>query len=241
MSQLTSDIGVGPFNIFDSSTLQEAPLGARAVTGDGREFRYVKAGGTALVPGKLQQSSAEITDHQNLAPTANVALGATSFTVTLGSTAATANQYAEGWALITTSTGAGYMYQISSNPAADSAATMLVNLVDPLLTTLATSTSKVDLIANPYKGVIVNPASASSAPIGVAVFAIPASEFGWIQTKGVANVLADGTVTVGTALDASNATAGAVEAHPEAGVQAPVGTALTGIATTQYGAVNIDL
>ncbi len=242
MSQLTSDIDVGPFNLFTASTTAgQASLGSRAVTGDGREFRYVKAGGTALVPGKLQQASAQIADHQNVAPTANQAIGATSFTVTLGATAATANQYAGGWALITTSTGAGYQYQISTNPAADASATMLVTLTDPLLTTLATSTTKIDLIANPYNGVIVNPAAASSAPIGVAVYAIPASSYGWIQTKGIANVLADGTVTVGTALDASNATAGAVEAHPEAGVQAPVGIALTDITTTQYGAVQLNL
>lgn len=245
MSSLTSDINVGPFNIFNASDIQEAPLGARAVTGDGREFRYVKAGGTALVPGKLQQASAQIADHQNLAPTTNYTASTvtpvTSITVTLGATAATANQYAEGWAVITTSTGAGYQYQISSHPAADASATLTIKLADPLLANLASATTKVDLVANPYKGVIVNPATASSAPIGVAVYAVPADNFGWIQTKGPATVLADGAITVGTALDASNGTAGAVEAHPEAGVQAPVGIAVTDITTAQYGMVNIDL
>lgn len=243
MSSLTSDINVGPFNIFNSSDIQEAPLGARAVTGDGREFRYVKAGAVALVPGKLQQASAQIANHQNLAPTANVTASTVNpvytFTVTLGATAATANQYAEGWALITTSTGEGYQYQISSNPAADSSGTLAITLADPLLANLVAATTKVDLIANPYKGVIVNPATASSSPIGVAVYAIPADNFGWIQTKGVASVLADGAVTVGTALVASNATAGAVEALT--GVQAPIGIAVTDITTAQYGAVNIDL
>ena len=243
MSSLTSDIGVGPFNIFAKSAIQEADLGSRAVTSDGREFRYVKAGGTALVPGKLQQAPAEITDHQNLAPTANATASTVTpvytFTVTLGGTAVTANQYAEGWAIITTSTGEGYQYQISSHPAADASATLAITLADPLLANLATSTTKVDLVSNPYKGVIVNPASASSAPIGVAVYAIPASNYGWIQTKGIASVLADGSVTVGTAVVASNATAGAVEALT--GVQAPVGLAVTGIATTQYGAININL
>ena len=72
-------------------------LGVRAVTGDGREFHYVQAGGTALVPGKLQQASAQVANHQNLTPTAATAVGDTSITVTLGGTAATANQYLGGW------------------------------------------------------------------------------------------------------------------------------------------------
>ncbi len=46
-------------------------------------------------------------------------------------------------------------------------------------------------------------------------------------------------MTVGTSLVASNATAGAAEAGT--GVQALIGTALTGVATTEYGAVMINL
>lgn len=241
MSQLTSDIQAVPADIFTSSATAFAPLGAKAVTGDGREFRYVKAGAVALVPGKLQQSAAELTNHQDLAPTANVAIGATSFTVTLGATAATANYYAGGWAVITTSTGAGYQYQISSHPAADASATLLLQLADPVAVAFVSASSKVDLVPNPYSAIVVNPTTATSAPIGVAVHPVAIGYYGWIQTKGPVAVLADGTVTVGTALDASNATAGAVEAHPEAGVQAPVATALTGIATTQYGMVMLDL
>jgi len=247
-SSLKSDIMVNPCDLFTSIsptagtvpyTTQIPELGVRAVTGDGREFRFVSAGAVALVPGKLQQASAQIANHQNLAPTANASSGATSITVTLGATAATANYYSGGWALITTSTGAGYQYQISGHPAADSAATLTLTLGDALLTSIVAASTKVDLIANPYSGVIVNPATASSFPIGVAINATPATYYGWVQVKGVTNVLADGAVTVGTALVASNATAGAVEALT--GVQAPVGIAVTDISTTEYGAVNINL
>lgn len=246
MSSLSSDILVTPQDLYSqiSNVSTTAPydtgtpqLGVRAVTGDGREFRRVQAGGTALVPGKLQQASAQIANHQNLTPTAATAIGDTSITVTLGGTAATANQYLGGWALMTTSTGAGYQYQIKSNPAqATTTGTLTLTLADPILVATATST-RVDLIANPYSGVIVNPATASSNPVGVAIFAVTASYYGWIQTKGVTNVLADGAVTVGTALVASNAVAGAVE--PLTGVQAIVGTAVTDIDTTQYGAVDL--
>src|SRR5215213_6415091 len=112
-------------------TTQQHTLGTRMNDGLGNEYVYVKAGGTALVPGKLQQAPAEVTNHQNLT-TAAAAIGATSITVTLGNTAATANQYAGGQAIITASTGLGYSYQIKSHPAADASATLVVTLEDPI-------------------------------------------------------------------------------------------------------------
>ena len=243
MSYLTSDIGSVPQDIFSSSALKYAELGARAVDGNGREFRYIKAGGVALVPGTLLQSSAEDTAHQNLAPTANYTASTvtpvTSIQVTLGASAVTANQYQDGWVIVTTSTGAGYQYQISSHPAAEASATLVLNLADPLLANLASASSKIDLVANTYSAVVINPTTATSAPIGAAVYPVAIGQYGWAQVKGPASVLADGAVTVGTGVVASNGTAGAVEALT--GVQAPVGTAITGIATTQYGAINLDL
>lgn len=220
-----------------SSTQGGVQLGARASTGDGREFRFVLAGGTSLVPGKLQQAPVEdTTNYQNLAAAA-AAIGATSLTISTSTTVA-ANAFAGGYVMTTTSTGAGYSYQIKGNTAT-SAATGLVIYLDDALIVATTTGTRFDLQANPYSGVIVNPTTATSAPLGVAVFAVTNAQYGWIQTKGPANVLADGSVTVGTALVASNGTAGAVEALT--GVQAIVGTALTGIATTEYGAVMLNL
>lgn len=241
-TKLSSNILLNPSDLTANfASLSDAgytPLGARAFDAAGNAYRFCKAGATALVPGKLQQASAQVANHQNLAPSTTVA-GATSITVTLGATAATANQYAGGWLVVTTSTGAGYRYLIDSHPAADASATLVLTLSDAIVVGTATLTSKVDLIANPFSGVIVNPATASSCPVGVGVTAVTAAYYGWVQSSGVANVLADGAVTVGTALVASNGTAGAVEALT--GVQAPVGTAVTDIDTTQYGAVNLAL
>jgi hypothetical protein len=237
MSQLGSDLQIAPAALFTSTSTSQSTLGARAATADGRSVRYVKMGAVAAVPGKLYQAPAEVTNHQDLAPAA-AAIGATQVTVTLGATAATANQYQGGFLVVTVTPGQGYMYRISSNPAADASATMVVTLEDPLLVALTTS-SRVDLLASPYNGVIVNPATASSAPVGVAVYAIPAGEYGFLQTGGPAAVLADGGITVGVNVSASNATAGAVEAAVTA--QAAIGQALTGIATTEYGSVFLTM
>ena len=135
MAQMTGDLQIVASDLTLNSSIQMHNLGERAVTPDGRSFRYVKAGGTALVPGKLYQAPAEVTNHQNLAPTDAVAIGATSLTVTLGATAATANQYAGGYVVITTGTGVGYQYRISSHPAAALNTTLTLTLEAPIIVT----------------------------------------------------------------------------------------------------------
>lgn len=233
MSVLKANLLVTPQEIFTSSSTQGTDLGAFATSGDGRGFRYCLAGGTALVAGKLQQASAEDTsNYQNLAPSA-AAAGATSVTITTSTTVA-ANALTGGFLQVTVTPGQGYSYGIKGNTATSGAAGLVITLSDAIQVALTTS-SRIDVIPNPYASVIVNPTTATSSPVGVAVYPITAAQYGWVQTHGPANVLADGTVVVGTAVVASNGTAGAVEALT--GVQAPVGMALTGIATTEYGSI----
>lgn len=236
MSALTSDLLINPQDLFDITVSTIGTnLGSLATTGDGRYFRYAQAGAVALVPGNLQQSAAEVTGNENLTAVA-AAVGATTL-VSTSTVTITANQYQGGWAIITTSAGAGYQYQIGSHAAFTSAAPTFT-LTDPIQVALTTG-SRIDLVTNPYANTIVNPTVATALPTGVAIAATPIAYYGWIQTKGVANVLADGTVVVGTSVVASNGTAGAVEAAT--GVQALVGTAVTGIATTEFGAISLNL
>lgn len=237
-TQLGADILASPVELMADNVSPQTTVGSRVVSPDGRVYRYAKAGAVALVPGTLLQAPAENTAHQNLVPTATFAIGSNQVTVTLGASAVTANQYAGGYMVGTETPGQGYMYLISSHPAADSSATLTLTLSDPLEVALTTS-SHVDLVANPYNGVVINPTTATSAPVGVAVYPIAIGYYGWIQTGGLTNLLADGSVTVGTAVVASNGTAGAVEALT--GVQAPIGIAVTGIATTEYGAVRLTI
>ena len=72
---------------------------------------------------------------------------------------------------------------------------------------------------------------------------ITASQYGWIQTGGVAAPLASGALTVGLPVVASNSTAGAVEVISDgANELLPiVGVAVTGVATTENGAVKLLL
>lgn len=232
-TRLSSGLLVNPGDLTQNTANPAVQLGAVAFDQAGNRYRYAKAGGTTLVPGKLQQAAAEATGDQDLAVAA-AAIGATSVTTT-STVTVTANQYAGGWLLVTVTPGQGYKYLISSHPAASGAAVTLT-LSDPLVVALTTS-SRVDLVANPYSGIVVNPTTATSAPVGVAVAAITNAQYGWIQDGGVASILNDGGSTVGTNVSASNGTAGAVEAAVTA--QAAVGVALTGIATTEYGAIKL--
>ena len=237
-TQVTGPAQINPFDLTLDSSTQEMAFGTRVETPDGRAFRYVEAGGTALVVGKLQQAPVEDTAHQNLTITAASAVGDTTVNFTLGGSAVTLNEYSGGYLMVTSTPGQGYQYLIASHPAADSSAALVVTLSDPIRVALTTS-SVIDLVLSPWRVLVVNPASATSAPAGVAVTAISANQFGWIQVGGVACILSDGGSTVGTNVSASNGTDGAVEAQVT--VQASVGVALTGVATTEYGAFLLNI
>lgn len=234
MSKLSSPLQVSPQDLFVSSTTAQADLGTIAFSPDGRAFRYAYAGATALVAGTLQQSAAETTGWENLTAVA-ASVGDTVIASTTTITAAV-NQLAGGYALVTVGTAMiGYTYQISGN-AAYSAAAPTLAITDKVQVAITTS-GRLDLVANPYSLIIINPASASAMPVGVAVTATPINNYGWIQVGGVANILNDGGSTVGTNVSASNGTAGAVEAAVTA--QAAIGVAMTGITTAENGAIKL--
>lgn len=211
MSTLTSNPLSLPQALLTSSTTEEITLGTKAVTSDGREFVYVKAGGTVLVAGTLQQASVRVANHANILVASAAAIGDVAITVTLGATAATANQYANGLMIVNDVDGQGFTYQIKSNPAADSAASLVVTLhdEDALLEALTTS-SQVTLVANPYNGVIQNPTTATAAPVGVALVDIAASSFGYLQTHGLVSCLNEGSTAIGLGLAPSGTDAGAL-------------------------------
>lgn len=228
--------GIDPYNEESSPSCD---LGAVGFSGDGRRFRYAKFGGT-LTAGELLQTSVEDTGDQSLLVAAT-AIGATSVT-TVGTVTVTANQYAGGYLVATAEggTGNGYYYKIKSHPAATGAVVTLT-LHEPIKVAFTTST-QVDIVKNLYDGVIQNPASATGAPVGVAVIDGTSGYYGWIQVGGAGLVKADasGACTVGASLTASNQTAGCVE-DGDTDTQAIVGVAITGIAQAEFGLAKLTL
>src|SRR4030042_2004512 len=93
------------------TTTKKVPLGTRMVLEDGRAFRYCKAG-EALGAGTLCQTPLAIADHDMDLPIAlAAAVGATSISVTIATTAVTADQYMDGYIYINDGAGEGHIYR----------------------------------------------------------------------------------------------------------------------------------
>lgn len=227
-----------PQDLFQSSTTQGTDLGGFATTNDGRSFRYVKVGATALVPGTLVQASAEDTSNlQGLSVTA-AAAGVKQITIS-GAPAVTANALAGGFVATTTAAGYGYSYKISSNSVGSASSSLVITLEDPIVVALTTA-SVVDLIPSPFSGVVVNPATATSSIVGAAVSAIPASNYGWVQTHGACPITASAALTVGKPVAASGV-AGNVVLATSVVTTAVVGIAVTGVAANETGLVFLEI
>ena len=190
-----------------TNTTKKRSLGTILELPDGREFKYVLNGSGAITSGNLTSSAAMIGNHDMDLTTAAASVGDTSITVTLGGTAATEDQYADGYIYTNDGTGEGQIYRIASNPAADSSATLAVTLASNDAVSVALdSTTESGLAVNPYSGIVVSPTSVTNRTLGVTATDIAANAYGFVQTKGLASVLVSGTVVAGEPLRVAGAT-----------------------------------
>lgn len=234
-TQLAGPTLVAAQGIYTSSATQLHNIGEYMMTNDGRGYRYCKAGGTALVAGKIQQAKAEDTSNEQEVTITNAAVGDTTIVSTDTVTLAV-NLLAGGYLIVSEGTlGVGQMYKLKGNTAA-AAAVVTYNLEDNESVRVATTgTCKVDTKVNPYMSIIVAPTTQTSAIVGCAQHTIAASEFGWVQTHGVCAILAQGTVVVGDGLvPANTSVTGTVVSRADASLEASIGYALHGAASTDF-------
>jgi hypothetical protein len=234
MSLQPSDV----YNI--TATVAQTDTGALGQTADSRKYRYVRAGASPLVAGTLQQSVVE--DTTNWEALAVTATAAGAFAVTTSTTVTLAKDLlAGGYMVVTTAPGIGYTYKIKGNTVAAGAVTTIY-LEDPIQVALTTA-SRIDCIPDPYGAVVQNATGHTGAIVGVACTALPALYYGWLQVGGPCGVLNDatGALTVGDLIVASQGTAGCVRLAVNATTEAfaPVGVAITGIAASENGLVNL--
>lgn len=198
-------------DLFDHGTTKLDSLGARGVTADGRRWVYVLSDSSAgLAKGKLGVAAAVTSNHVNrsLDSTSPVAVGSRTVVVSVGATAVTQDQYADGYLVVRDGAGVGQVLRIDGNAAiSSSGGAVTVSLYDPVQVALSTSTSKVDLVS-PYSGVAAS--TTLGQAIGVPMVTLAAGEYGWVQTHGAASVLSDGIITKGYAGVQSTSVAGAV-------------------------------
>ena len=195
---------------YSTYTDQRWPLGTQLVLQDGRKFRFAQAGGSTLVPGNVLTAAANIANHVDTTAVASAA-GSTSPQTTLGATAATINQYAEGYAVVVTTPDLGRTYKIDNHAAVASAGVLTANLVGGYsVITAWTTSSRVSLIKNSYHAVIQAPITTlTAAPVGVAVTAPTTTVYCWVATSGLCGALYSGTLVLGNNASAVVAAAGA--------------------------------
>lgn len=216
------------FNPYKTSTTQQHLLGTQFVDGED-VYRYAKVGASTITRGKLQTAPAPKTNHHNLTVTA-AALGDKTITVTLGNTAAVADEYAEGYIVLSDATLGGHQYKIKTHPAASGSATLVVTLYEPVQVVALTTSSKANLVHNSYNGVIEG-TSQTVRVAGVSQVTATTGLFIWVKTRGVSALLADQTIALGSWIVPSTSVSGSVIAIS--------GTYSTALITNKLGQADV--
>lgn len=210
-------------NLYSLSTVQLHPLGTKFPADNGRKvYKYVAFGGTSTIgaglllvaPAAPANSTGLALDPSNLASNLVVNSNARQVAVTNGTTAVTANQFADG-TIEFVGTNGNFSRRVSGNSAAGNGGVITVTLAEPLGNTagaLVVGTNTVNLRQNPaYQAV---PSLTQAEAVGVTIQSVPqsasASYYGWVQCAGDAVVFAT-SATKGDALSQDTAgTAGYV-------------------------------
>ena len=180
------------------------PLGTQLVMQDGRKFRFTRNGGTLLAVANVMQAGINTADHVNTTAVAT-AIAARAGVTTLGSTLATINDYREGYMVVSVTPDGGSLYVIGSHAAVASGGEFTGNFAPGFSIQAAwTTTSRIDLIRNPYRAVIEAVATTVTGPlVGVTVSALaanssaPALSRGWLATHGPCAVETVSTLVIG--------------------------------------------
>lgn len=187
---------------FVTSTTEVPPVGALAMIEDGRLYRFVENGATALVASTMVQSMLEIVADSTGQAVGTLAAGVTVLT----GVGSTNNNYAIdllklGYVFSDTAADLNPAYRIKSNTLITAAATTgTITLFVPTTAAIAAA-STISYMRSPWRDVIVTVATTPTAIVlGVAVIAIAVDAFGWICSRGPASVLTQGTVVIGDAV-----------------------------------------
>ena len=217
------------------------PLGTRAQLGD-RVFAHALAGASALAVGKLMQTPAAISGHEDMAVSNTLTVaGDTTILVTPVTNDISVDHYEEGWLWINDDTGEGYMHRVKTVPAISASAEGTITLYDPIRLADG-SGSTATLATNRFFKTIIHPSPATNRLAGVPTRAVTAAQYYWSQVKGPAAVLVQGTHVAGDFVVPSATVDGA--AMPSAAYETDgpeVGRVMVVNADTEYGGVDLTM
>lgn len=237
-------------DVYATGTQQLRALGQKMLTPDGSVFRYAEMAGTIGVANKLYQSAVPTSNWDSQALATAMTLGDTTITVFDSGTAAVADQLAGGTIVVEEPTDLGHIYRVKSNTAtaANETVCTLEDGVTVQVTVAVAAGNVTTTLMNPFKDIVIYPGTKPTAMvIGVPRVVIAANAYGWIQTRGPASCLVDGStaILVGNGVRPSKDDVGAVELHDETAANADfmaVGYAMTDtIPDTEFGHIFLAL
>lgn len=219
MANITGPAIISDIDLYSSSTTIPAGryVGQLIEGNNGKKFRYALAGASALVKGNLLQEAAEDTTYENMAVGTAGAVGDKYLQITNGTATITAEQFLGGSIQVYTAgtVAIGDEYTIVDVTGTLTTGGALNVWLDRPLRYAYTTSAKVNMKRSPWSGVIQAPATTQTGmAVGVAIYEIPANQYGWVQTHGMCNVLSDGsTFAVGSDVGTPSGTAGCVTVY----------------------------
>lgn len=228
---------------YEASQKALTSIGTLMLMNNGNEYVYCQNDATALPVGVLIKSASPIAGHQNLAVVSSKTKGENEIVVTVGATVIDANFYAGGEVIVVTGLGAGHNYKIKYHNRGSANGQMTITLEDVLVENID-NTSKVRLVANLYKKVVI--ASGTTGKIlGLAPINVPANYFFWALKKGIgvgiSGVASLAESTPITRMGGTDAT-GRIRNHDFAVTTPIVGVTIEAISGVGgYGLVDISL
>lgn len=247
---LNGDIVQPKDDIYTPTAAQKYRLGTRYHKADGRTFHYAQCGASsALIRGDTIQSAVDLftaNEQQDLTIATASAVGDNWGYATTGTDTIVEDLLKDGWYIVSDGTvaqGGASIYQIKSNPAG-AAGTTKFTFYDKI-NVLISASAKAGLIMNPYKLVVQTPnTTATGFIIGVAMTAVTASYYCWLQTWGMACVLVKGALTVGEDVTMGLTTAGSCNAQVAGSssvANARIGICGHTVDTTDWGFVYLQI
>lgn len=250
MAKLTKYISNTDLYISTTDIPGAESIGAKIAGLNGKEFAYALNGTTALVKGNLLQDAVEDTQFENMAIGTAAVVNQPFLQVTNGTTTVVPTQYRGGQILTYTAgtVAIGDEYTILDVTGTLTTGGALNVWTDRPVRYAYTTSAKVVMKPNPYAGVIQFPATTPTGiPVGVAVYEIAAStstvfQYGYVQTRGPAAVLSDGsTFAVGSAVGTPSGTAGCVTVYAAATTKTAVGDVREAAASAHCISINLRL
>jgi hypothetical protein len=193
------DVSQPKQSVYETSATQNYLLGTKLEYGDGRVFRYARAGAVALVKALMCHGSIHRTETFEEDQTGNYpVVGDTTITVEIGTgldLIEATNELAGGTLLVNKGSAIGDMYHIIGSKVGSTDTNLSLVIDSPIRTTWTTST-EITIYPSPWMNTLVQTEPAAAMAVGVPLVAVTADYYYWSQVKGPTPIIVDATETL---------------------------------------------